>query len=438
MSRLRYELRVGLWSVLLVLPALVLACVSLWRLDGTIGLRVGAIAGLLALTGWLWRRLRREIVHPLLTLVNLLDALRAGDYSLRSISARRGDALGEVLWEVNALASTLREQRLKVEESSALLTKVLANVDIAIFALDDQRQLKLINPAGERLLALPASQALGRTARDLGLDACCEAETPTTLKTAFPGGAGSFDLRRAAFREGGRPHELLAITDLSRALREEERQAWQRLIRVLGHELNNSLAPIRSMAATLVGIVAREPLPEDWREDVQGALGIIGDRAESLTRFMSTYTRLARLPPPNKREVELSGLLRRVARLEQRRSIAIGDWPEIRLHADPDQLEQALINLTKNAAEAALETDGGVRLRLTAQHDWVQIEIEDDGPGLAKTDNLFVPFYTTKPGGSGVGLVLARQITENHGGTLTLSNRPDARGCVVVVRLPVG
>lgn len=315
---------------------------------------------------------------------------------------------------------------------------MLANVDIAIFALDDQRQLKLINPAGERLLALPASQALGRTARELGLDACCEAETPATLKTAFPGGAGSFDLRRAAFREGGRPHELLAITDLSRALREEERQAWQRLIRVLGHELNNSLAPIRSMAATLVGIVAREPLPEDWREDVQGALGIIGDRAESLTRFMSTYTRLARLPPPHKREVELSGLLRRVARLEQRRSIAIGDWPEIRLHADPDQLEQALINLTKNAAEAALETDGGVRIRLNAENDWVQIEIEDDGPGLAKTDNLFVPFYTTKPGGSGVGLVLARQITENHGGTLTLSNRPDARGCVVVVRLPVG
>ena len=438
MSRLRYELRVGLWSVLLVLPALVLACVYLWRLDGTPGLRFGAMAALVALTAWLWRRLRREVVHPLLTLVNLLVALRAGDYSLRSISARRGDALGEVLWEVNALASTLREQRLKVEESGALLTKVLANVDIAIFALDDQRQLKLINPAGERLLALPASQALGRTARELGLDACCEAETPATLKTAFPGGAGSFDLRRAAFREGGRPHELLAITDLSRALREEERQAWQRLIRVLGHELNNSLAPIRSMAATLVGIVAREPLPEDWREDVQGALGIIGDRAESLTRFMSTYTRLARLPPPHKREVELSGLLRRVARLEQRRSIVIGDWPEIRLHADPDQLEQALINLTKNAAEAALETDGGVRIRLNAENDWVQIEIEDDGPGLAKTDNLFVPFYTTKPGGSGVGLVLARQITENHGGTLTLSNRPDARGCVVVVRLPVG
>lgn len=433
---LAYEWRVALMALALVLPALGVACGLLWLQAWESWLRLSAIAGLVLLSAELLRRLRRLVVHPLLTLVNLLDALRAGDYSLRSTSARRGDALGEVLWEVNALSSTLREQRLKVEESGALLTKVLANVEIAIFALDDQRRLQLINPAGERLLARSAQAAIGRTALELGLDACCEADTPATLKTAFPGGAGSFDLRRASFRDGGRPHELIAVTDLSRALREEERQAWQRLIRVLGHELNNSLAPIRSMAATLLCLVAREPLPGDWREDVTGALGVIGDRAESLTRFMAAYTRLARLPPPNKRSVDLAGILRRVARLEQRCVVAIGEIPSLTLRADADQLEQALINLTKNAAEAALETGGGVRIRLYTDSTHIRIEIEDDGPGLAKTENLFVPFFTTKPGGSGVGLVLARQIVENHDGSLRLENRTDARGCLVTLMLP--
>ncbi len=436
-QRLGYELKVGLCAIALSLPGLLAAGWLLWQQDWPASTRIAAVAGLLVTSGWLWRRLQRAVVHPLLTLANLLDSLRAGDYSLRSISARRGDALGEVLFEVNALASTLREDRLRVQETGALLSKILANVEIAIFAFDDQRRLMLINPAGERLLSLPSAAALGRSAIELGLEACCDTDTPATLKRAFPGGTGSFEVRRASFREGGKPHELLAISDLSRALREEERQAWQRLIRVLGHELNNSLAPIRSMAATLAMLIAREPLPGDWREDVQGALGVIGDRAESLTRFMSSYTRLARLPPPNKRRVALAALLRRAARLEQRLAIEVCELAEIDVDADADQLEQALINLGKNAAEAALETGGGVRMRLTLEPGHALIEIEDDGPGLAKTENLFVPFFTTKPGGSGVGLVLARQIVENHGGSLSLGNRGDARGCVVRMTLPL-
>ena len=191
------------------------------------------------------------------------------------------------------------------------------------------------------------------------------------------------------------------------------------------------------MAGTLAGLVAREPLPEDWREDVQGALGVIGDRAESLTRFMASYTRLARLPPPNKGKMELAPLVRRIARLEQRCPISVGPLPELTLNADADQIEQALINLSKNAAEAALQTGGGARIRVSEQSGHALIEIEDDGPGLAKTENLFVPFFTTKPGGSGVGLVLARQIVENHSGSLSLQNREDAQGCLVRVTLPL-
>jgi two-component system, NtrC family, nitrogen regulation sensor histidine kinase NtrY len=432
-----FELKIGVLAAALALPGLSCAIWLLWRQPWAQAGKIFVTSALLLASAYLWGRLRRAVIHPLLTLVNLLDALRAGDYSLRSISARRGDALGEVLWEVNALSSTLREERLRVEETGALLSKVLGSIDIAIFAFDDEGRLMLMNPTGERLLSRPCADALGQTALELGLQACCEAETPSTLKHAFPGGVGSYEIRRATFREGGKPHELLAISDLSRALREEERQAWQRLIRVLGHELNNSLAPIRSMAATLAGLVAREPLPEDWREDVQGALGVIGDRAESLTRFMASYTRLARLPPPNKRWVDLAPLVRRVARLEQRCQIAVGELPSLILNADADQIEQALINLSKNAAEATLQTGGGARIRVSERSGHVLIEIEDDGPGLAKTENLFVPFFTTKPGGSGLGLVLARQIVENHGGSLQLVNRSDAQGCLVSVSLPL-
>jgi len=434
---LGFEVKFALLSVLLTLPALSLAIWLLSEQAWPLGVRTAAIAAVLLVSAYLWRQLRHAVVRPLLTLVNLIDSLRAGDYSLRSTSARRGDALGEVLWEVNALSNTLREDRLRVQETGALLSKVLGSVDIAIFAFDDQRKLMLINPAGERLVALSSAQALGKSAADLGLEACCDTDTPATLKRTFPSGGGSFEIRKATFREGGRPHELLAISDLSRALREEERQAWQRLIRVLAHELNNSLAPIRSMAATLTTVIAREPLPSDWREDGQCALGVIGERAESLTRFMASYTRLARLPPPNKRRFALAPLIKRVARLEQRCSIVLGELPEVEIFADADQLEQALINLSKNAAEAALETAGGVRMRLSCNADNALIEIEDDGPGLAKTENLFVPFFTTKPGGSGVGLVLALQIAENHGGSLTLANRATARGCLVRVSLPV-
>jgi two-component system nitrogen regulation sensor histidine kinase NtrY len=206
----------------------------------------------------------------------------------------------------------------------------------------------------------------------------------------------------------------------------------------LGHELNNSLAPIKSMAGTLVRVLAREPLPEDWREDVDAGLQVIGDRAEALNRFMIGYTALACLPPPRRREVELASLLRRIAALEQRVPVKLGALPELRFSADPDQLEQALINLVKNAAEASLGQHGGVEIRARAEGAQVHIEIFDEGLGLSGSDNLFVPFFTTKPGGSGIGLVLARQIIEGHGGRLDLRNRGDARGCRAEVWLESG
>lgn len=436
--RISFEARVLLGALIVALPGMLGLAFALWSRDAAPSTWASVFVPLALLTLILAIRLRNEVVFPLYTLSNLLEALREGDFSLRGSRAQRGDAIGEVVWEVNALGQTLREQRLRVEETLALLTKVLNSIDMAIFAFDAAQRLRLINPAGERLLAVGAGAATGRGAVELGLADCLAIQGASTISRAFPGGSGSFEVRRASFREGGRPHDLVVITDLSRALREQERQAWQRLIRVLGHELNNSLAPIKSMAATLSALLAREHPPEDWRTDAAGGLSVIGERADALTRFMYGYTTLARLPPPSKRAVDVAELMRRVARLEQRVPVAVPSGQSATIAADPDQIEQALINLVKNAAEAVAPTGGGVRLRWRADEYVATLEVEDDGPGIGSTENLFVPFFTTKPGGSGIGLVLARQIAEAHGGSLDLVNRSDRSGCIARLVLPVG
>ena len=433
---LPFERRIFWLACAVAVPALVAIAIALWVQNVSAGIWWSVFAPLVLVTLALASRVRNRIVFPLYTLSNLLEALREGDFSLRGTRARRGDAVGEVIWEVNALAQTLREQRLKVEETLALLTKVLGAIDIAIFAFDALQRLRLINPAGERLLAVGHGTALGRTAAQLGIEDCLAIGSAATLKRAFPGGTGSWEVRRATFREGGLPHDLLVITDLSRALREEEREAWQRLIRVLGHELNNSLAPIKSMAGTLLSLLARDPPPSDWREDMRGGLALMEDRADALTRFMFGYTTLARLPPPSKKPVELGDLVQRVAKLEQRLPVAVERGAGMEVDADSDQIEQALINLVKNAADAALPR-GEVKVRVVPRDNAAVIEVLDTGPGLASTDNLFVPFFTTKPSGSGIGLVLARQIVEAHGGHLTLANRTDRTGCVARVILPL-
>jgi len=376
------------------------------------------------------------VVRPLQTLSNLLAALREGDYSMRARGARADDALGEVIVEVNALGETLRAQRMGAMEATLLLRTVMTEIEVAIFTFDGERRLRLVNRAGERLLAQPAERLLGRRAADLGLADCLEGEVPRTANLVFPGGLGRWGVSRSKFREGGLPHQLLALTDLSRALREEERQAWQRLLRVLGHELNNSLAPIRSIAGSLETLVSRNPLPPDWQEDVTGGLAVINSRAEALTRFMEAYSELARLPQPKMRPVDLPSCIQRVVSLEKRIAAQVKPGPEAVIQADGDQLEQLFINLLRNAVDAALETGGGVHVRWVRDGSFVDIMVEDEGPGLPSTSNLFVPFFTTKPGGSGIGLVLSRQIAEAHGGSLTLRNRDGARGCEARLRLP--
>ncbi len=433
--RLRFQNRLWLVALLSVLPAWITASVALYRWSGAEALRwsLFALISLTFLIGSL--ALRRRVVRPLQSLANMLEALREGDYSLRGRHADPQDAIGEVMVEVNTLSQTLRDQRLEALEAGALLNKIGAEVDIAVFAFDGSLRLRLVNRAGETLLGAPAQELEGRAAKELGLDTLLDHPSGRIVAHTFPSRSGRWEIRRRRFRDGGRPHELLVISDLSRALREEERQTWQRLVRVIGHEINGSLAPITSMAGTLNKLIDRQPLPTDWRDDAHAGLTIIHDRAEALGRFMSAYARLARLPPPTRRYIDLAALVRRTASLHARR-VVVEDGPLLTIQADADQLEQVLINLIKNAVEAAGQR-GGVRIRWRARDALLVIEIEDDGPGIARTDNLWVPFFTTKQGGTGIGLVLSREIIENHGGSLALENRPGARGCIARVMLPL-
>ena len=381
--------------------------------------------------------LRERLIRPLQTLANILEAVREEDYSMRARRTRSGDVLGEVIHEVNTLGEVLREKRLGAIEASALLRAVVAEIDVAIFTFDREQRLRLVNRAGERLLAQPAERLLGRTAEALGLAESLTSDFEQTIQRSFPGASGRWVSRTRTFRERGIAHRLLVIADVTRSLREEELQAWKRLVRVLGHELNNSLAPIKSLAGSTRTLLSTDPLPPDWRSDAISGLGIIENRAESLSRFLDAYARLARLPQPTKAATSIEDAIRRATALETRVPVRVIPGPPVEINADPDQLGQLLINLLRNAAEASLEDASPVEVYWTVTSDTLDILIRDSGPGVANPGNLFVPFFTTKPHGSGIGLVLCRQIAEAHGGTLTLENRTGTHGCEALLRLPL-
>jgi nitrogen fixation/metabolism regulation signal transduction histidine kinase len=381
--------------------------------------------------------LASQMVQRVLYLqANLLGALREGDYSIRGTTARRGSAVDLVMTEINALGDTLQRQRTEAVESTALLTSVMGAIDVAVFAFDMDERLVLVNPAAERLLGQPASRLLARGAADLRLDKCLTGESPRLLDKPFGPESGRLEMRRSTFRRDGKPHQLLVFSDLSRALREEEQQAWQRIVRVLSHEINNSLTPIKSIAHSIKRMISRVPdIPR--ASEIQDGLSLIETRSGALGRFLRAYAQLARLPKPQQKPIRIMQLARRVAELENRLPVTIRATEDVEVTADPDQLEQLLINIVRNAVDATLETSGSVWIDWKQVDGSLQVTVEDEGPGLPETTNLFVPFFTTKPAGSGLGLALSRQIAEAHGGTMALENRTGSRGCRAVLRLPI-
>jgi nitrogen fixation/metabolism regulation signal transduction histidine kinase len=432
--------RAWLFCLLLALPALVFAgLLFYWQ---QVSLAPALLLGgcLLLYLALVAAALIEGVMRPLQTLSNVIASLREGDYSFRARGAglredENRDAFSELAWEVNALADLLQKQRVRSLEATALLARILEVMHSPLFAFDRNDRLQLVNDAGARLLGMPYARCFGRSAHELGLEGLLAAPDQTTH--SFGAKPSRWLLRKAAFRQDGAPHTMLLLADVSLPLQEEEQMAWKRLIRVLGHELSNSLAPIKSIAGSLLARV--DNLGDNAAlSDFRRGLGVIESRADALHRFVQSYRQLAQLPPPQLRPVPLGPLLERVVQLEQRLPVQLDPGPLITLRVDPDQLEQMFINLLANAVDASLAN--GAQLvsaswRLAGES--VLVMIEDHGLGIANAENLFVPFYTTKPAGSGVGLALAQQIAHAHGGEISLVNRDDGEGARAIVRLPV-
>jgi nitrogen fixation/metabolism regulation signal transduction histidine kinase len=435
-ERLPFERRIYLMALLTGLPGTVGTVVLIWVYGDSLHLKV-TVAVFVALF-WLIcaAALRENIVFPLRTVSNLLAALREGDFSFRARGSHRDDALTEVMTQVNHMADTLRDQRSSALEATALLRKVMAEIDVAIFAFDATENLRLINRAGEKLLNQPAERVMGLTASELALSDLLVGDGASSVRKTFPGGSGVWNIRRGEFREHGAPHWLLVISDLTRVLRQEELLAWQRLVRVLGHEINNSLTPVKSISESLAQMLTHDPLPEDWREDASRGLEIISARSAALNRFTGAYARLARHPAPVLQALNVSEWVQRNAVLETRLPVIIEPGELITIPGDPDQLDQLLINLIRNAADATPPNGGKITVTWKSKPDLLELSVVDEGSGIANPANLFIPFFTTKPHGSGIGLVLSRQIAEAHGGSLTLTNRTDRGGSIAILILP--
>jgi nitrogen fixation/metabolism regulation signal transduction histidine kinase len=434
---MRHETRITLLALGGGAPALIVALLLVWNTAMLPSTRLAATLALVATWALCATALRERVVRSLQTLSNLVSALREGDYSIRARGADPGSPLGLAYYEINALAESLRRERLDALEAVALLRRVMESIDVAVFAFDADDRLTLLNAGGERLIAMPAERAIGLSAGELGLTGALDGAVPRLVELELPAHTGRLELRRGDYRWAGRPHRLVVLSDLTRTLREEERLAFQRLVRVLSHEINNSLAPIQSIAGSLRAALERADGAALPRADLDSGLEVIETRARSLGRFLQAYARLTRLPQPDPHEIALEPVVRRAVSLEERVPVTVTGGPEARILADGDQLDALIINLLRNAADAAHETGGGVRISWSHVGGMLELEIEDDGPGLSDTRNLFVPFFTTKPGGTGIGLALCRQIAEAHGGTVTLQKRVGARGSIATVRWPL-
>lgn len=436
--RLAHEARVVLLATVAGFPGVAVALLLLWG-GGDYPLKVEITVTAIVVLAWLGlaSSLADRVARPLHTLSNLLAALREGDFSIRARTGTSGESLGAVHDEINALGETLREQRLGAIEAHALLRTVMLEIDVVVFAFDADRRLRLANRAAERLLGTPPTALFGKTAEELRLSDVLEGEGARTVNVELAGGPGRWEMRRAAFRQKGAAASLVLLTDVKRALRDEERQVWQRLARVLGHEINNSLAPIGSIARELREGHGRSPREPDWVDDVARGLEVIERRAYALGRFMAAYARLARLPDPVLAAVDVGAWVRRVASLDRRVPVIVEPGPTLVVSGDSDQLDQLLINLVRNAVDASLETRETVALTWKRDAGDVEIIVSDGGPGIAQASHLFVPFFTTKPNGTGIGLVLSRQIAEAHRGGVALVDRLEGRGCRAIVRLPL-
>ena len=370
-------------------------------------------------------------------LARFLAAIRYADFSQSFVSGGLGSSFDELKTAFNEVLDAFRQARAEKEEQAHYLQTVVQHIGIGLIVFDSAGEVSLINNAAKRLLGVPR---LGHIA---DLDRVNPILT-TTLQHLGPQGRDlvcleeiQLALHASVFRLSHREHTLVALHDIGPDLDEKEMEAWQNLIRVLTHEIMNSITPIASLAATANGMLQEDDPDAEATEDIRSAVSTIQRRSEGLLHFVEAYRGLTRVPAPSFEIVSVAGLFARVEQLMRPQFVKSAvelrlqvDPPSLELTADPEQVEQILINLLRNAREAtAHRTGAGVDLTAYMARDKVVIEVADNGPGIVAEalGKVFIPFFTTKRDGSGIGLSLCRQIMRLHRGAIAVRSEPGVR-----------
>ena len=402
--------------------------------------RLGVVGGLLVslllllpLAFWMAGLVMAPLSRLLRALEGAVASYRDGDFSF-SIAIDRRDELGKLIRMHNALGQTLREQRQHLVQRELLLDTVVQNTPVALVLTDARGKVAYANIAsrhlfneGRSLVGLEFATLLADAPE--ALRKAVESGEDALLSVEMDGSEETFHLSQRAFRLQGRPHRLQLFRRMTRELSRQEVATWKRVIRVISHELNNSLAPISSLAHSGAELARRGSI-----ERLPGVFATIGERARHLHGFIAGYASFAKLPAPQVAEVAWAPFLESLSQHCQYQ--LAGTPPERPGRFDAVQVEQVLINLVKNAHEAG-DGDNEVTLSILEAGSELRIEVADRGPGMSDTvlAQALLPFYSTKRSGTGLGLALAREITEAHGGRVLLANR-EGGGLRVSLRLP--
>lgn len=380
--------------------------------------------------------IRETFVYHLRTLSNLIEAIRTEDYSMRSSRIRDPGELAELYHQIATLTDQLKRVREDEFELSNLLERIINQINVAIVACDSEGNVRLANRLAKKLLEEPTQLITGKALSDTPLRQVLSEDGSRLIDHDFPGASGRWQINQQQYRHHGKPGKIIFITDLKQVLSEEEVNAWQRLIRVIAHEVNNSLTPINSICQTLDSYLSQMEVTENT-ENLREGLGVIEDRAKGLRDFISVYARIAKLPEPHKINFSVKNLLQKVGHFFSSEPVDVAEEVvDITLFGDPVHIEQILINLIKNALEASSKSEHDVKVSCRKQGAIVEFLVIDSGSGISNPANLFVPFYTTKDKGAGIGLTLARQMAAKHRGQLILENRSDGDGAIAKLQIP--
>jgi len=432
--------------LLVCIPCVFITTVALFLAQISGYLIAFIIIVLLLLCSFVMVASKQNSQYQIRTLSNLIESMIDGDYTLRG-RLQTNQAFQELLNSVNVLAGTLSKHKIEAKESRLLLERIMEQMDAMVLATDEQGFVVMANASAHKLILGEVDKANNIQISNIQLSALpigAEIINANTGIIDFKSGSitGEHFLSKEAFFSDGKQHQLYTLTNAERLLMEKERKAWQSLLRVLSHEMNNSLTPIVAISQSMQKKLQKAD-SEIVKASLLDGINIINERADSLSQFIASYSQLSQLPKPNKSIFKLALMIEKLATLYPDCKINCLFDTQLLIEADKSQLEQVLINLFKNAVEAMENVDEKIiEISSSTEGNWQHITLRDFGTGIANLANVFVPFYTTKPQGSGIGLALCRQILFNHNGSIKIDNHQVAypekhQGVEVVLSLPI-